>query len=218
MRLSALFQKTVSIPYSNAGVSASYALHRVQETLYLFFESSEGVNDWKRNLDFPAKAHKRMGRSAWYAHRGFLDTWKELEATVADAISDKGIRKIVISGYSHGAALALLCHEYVWVERPDLRSHTEGYGFGCPRVLWGPMRKAVKARWARFTVVRNVDDLVTHLPPAFLGYRQAGKLLEIGERGKYSPVEAHYAQHYLTELTAYDTAHRASPRQTIDPK
>ncbi len=62
------------------------------------------------------------------------------------------------------------------------------------------MSKALQERWERFTVVRNLDDLVTHLPPGLLGYRHVGRLLEIGKRGQYSPVEAHLSENYLREL------------------
>lgn len=211
MNLSRLFSKNISIPYSQVGISANYAAKKDRDALYIFFEDSEGVNDWRINLDFPAKPYKRMGKTVWYAHRGFLDTWKATEPLLAAAIADKSIRKIVISGYSHGAAIALLCHEYVWHNRPDLRDTLESYGFGCPRVVWGLIGADVKARWAGFTVVRNIDDLVTHLPPAVLGYRHIGNLLEIGERGKYSPIEAHYAENILRELRIYERARSARP-------
>ena len=50
-----LFYECLNIRYSQAGVSANYAARRDGDTLYLFFEDSDGRNDWIRNLDFPAK-------------------------------------------------------------------------------------------------------------------------------------------------------------------
>ena len=113
---------------------------------------------------------------------------------------NENVRKIVTVGYSHGAALAVLCHEYIWFHRPDLRADAEGYGFGCPRVIWGALTVDLQARWEGFTVVRNLDDLVTHMPPVFLGYRHVGGLLEIGKIGKYSAIDAHRAENILSEL------------------
>ena len=55
MKLYALFFQCLHIPYSNAGVSASYATRRESDTLYLYFQGSEGKNDWKNNLDFPSR-------------------------------------------------------------------------------------------------------------------------------------------------------------------
>lgn len=201
MNLYELFSKCLAVRYKNVGVSASYALQREEETLYLFFESSKGKNDWKNNLDFPVKAYKRMGKTVWFAHRGFLKVWKEIEPVLAADIADVHFKEIVIVGYSHGAALAALCHEYVWYNRPDLRGFIKGYGFGAPRVFWGLKGKSVRTRWEGFTVIRNLDDFVTHLPPAFLGYSHVGQLVTIGKRGKYSPTDAHRAENILRELS-----------------
>ena len=123
-----------------------------------------------------------------------------MESYLAYAIGDPAIEKIVTVGYSHGAALAVLCHEYIWYHRPDLRETIEGYGFGSPRVIWGALTADLQKRWAGFTIIRNLDDLVTHLPPAFLGYVHVGKMLEIGEEGKYSPADAHREENILKEL------------------
>ncbi|MBQ9729060.1 MAG: lipase family protein [Clostridia bacterium] len=192
MTLHELFSDCLHIPYSQVGRSANYAVKRENDTLYLFFEGSDGKNDWKSNLNFPAKPYKRMGKTIWFAHRGFLRTWKEIEPFLSDTITDKSVRKIVIAGYSQGGALAMLCHEYVWYHRPDLRTQTEGYGFGAPRVFWGIQTAKLKTRWKSFTVVRNLNDLITHLPPAFLGFSHVGRLLKIGKRRKYSSIEAHF--------------------------
>ncbi|MBQ7924126.1 MAG: lipase family protein [Clostridia bacterium] len=204
MTLYALFSACLHIPYSQVGRSANYAVKRENDALYIFFQGSSGKNDWKNNLDFPVKPYKRMGKTVWFAHRGFLRTWKEIEPFLADEISDKSVRKIVIAGYSHGGALAMLCHEYVWYHRPDLRTTTESYGFGSPRVFWGIPTAKLKARWTKFTVVRNLNDIVTHLPPALLGFKHTGTLLEIGTRGKYSFVEAHLSENILKELWLYE--------------
>ena len=199
-----LFSECLTIPYRRTGVSANYALRRDGETLYIFFEKSAGKNDWLRNLDFPAKPYKRMGRTLWLAHRGFLKTWKELEGHIAPAVKDHTVKKVIVTGYSHGAAMAVFCHEYVWFHRPELRESLEGYGFGCPRVFWGiPCGNCTK-RWERFTVIRNLNDIVTHVPPAFLGYSHVGTVLEIGKRGVYSGVEAHFEQNILKELRRYE--------------
>jgi hypothetical protein len=67
-------------------------------------------------------------------------------------------------------------------------------------VLWGKRTEDILSRWKRFTVVRNVDDLITHLPPRVLGYFHVGSLLEIGEKGKYSRIDAHRRESILAEL------------------
>ena len=126
MKLYELFSQCLKVPYLQTGVSANYAIKREGKTLYIFFEDSDGRNDWRNNLDFPAKAYKRMGKTVWFAHRGFLKVWKELEPTLAAEIADGNVGKLVIVGYSHRAAIAALCHEYAWYHRPDLRERLEG--------------------------------------------------------------------------------------------
>jgi len=74
-----------------------------------------------------------------------------------------------------------------------------GYGFGCPRVIWGRVPRE-RARWRNFYVIRNYDDIVTHLPPRALGFRHVGKLITVGYAGRYSRVDAHRAENYLREL------------------
>ncbi|MBQ8837495.1 MAG: lipase family protein [Clostridia bacterium] len=204
MNLYQLFYECVHIPYLAAGCCANYAVRRELNTLYIFFEKSVGKADWKSNFDFPAATQKRMGKTVWFAHRGFLAVWKEIEPRICGFITDESVRKIVIVGYSHGAAVAVLCHEYVWFHRPDLRDTLEGYGFGCPRVFWGVRREELMRRWERFTVVRNIDDIVTHVPPFIFGYSHVGNMLKIGARGKYSRVDAHREENILRELEEYE--------------
>lgn len=201
-----LLLECINIPYSTVGISTNFATRRSGATLYVFFQSSVEGNDWRINVDFPAKACLRAEEKAWFAHRGFANTWKELEPVISPVLLDGSVEKIIISGYSHGAALAMLCHEYVWYIRPDLRESLQGFGFGCPRVFWGRRDKDILKRWENFTVVRNIDDIVTHLPPAVLGYSHVGNMLEIGEDGKYTPTDAHRAENMLAELKEYERA------------
>lgn len=192
-----LFVKVRSVEYTHLEETASFAYERVDNTLYIYFQESNGATDWKNNFDFPAKPYKRM-EYKWYAHRGFLKVWKVIEPHLKPIVCDLTIERIVIGGYSHGAAIAAFCHEYCKYHRPDIE--ITGYGFGSPRVLWGFMRKAVKKRFEGFTVIRNCRDIVTFAPPAWLGYRHVGRMLEIGQGRDYSPIASHLPSNYKKEL------------------
>lgn len=206
MKMSTLFYNLTHISYIHAENGLDYAVRASGDTLYIYFQDSDGRVDWKNNLDFPAKPYKKMRckdapfSRAWYAHRGFLRVWKSAEVCLNSYILDTGYKKIVVSGYSHGAALAVLCHEYIWYNRPDLRDTIEGYGFGCPRVIWGIKNACHRERWARFNVIKNIDDIITHLPPFILGYFHVGNMIKIGERGNYSMIDAHRPESYTKEL------------------
>lgn len=203
-KLSKLFYNCTHIVYTTVGEFGDYAIRRCGNILFIYFQGSNGKVDWKNNLDFPAKPYKRMGKTVWLAHRGFLKVWKSMEGSIGRYISDTSLEKIYVVGYSHGGALATLCYEYIWYNRDDLRGNIFGYGFGAPRVLWGLRFKSIISRWDNFTVVRNLDDLVTHVPPFLFGYFHVGKVLKIGKRGKYSKIDAHRDNNLLCELLEYE--------------
>lgn len=200
MNLYDIFTRVLTADYTQLKENAaSYCLERRGDVLHLFFEKSNGATDWKNNFDFPVRPYHEM-KDLWLVHRGFLRVWKSIEPYIAGAVSDPRVKGILIAGYSHGAALAVLCHEYCVFHRPDLAGRVKGYGFGCPRVVWGPLKKRMRARFNGFTVVRNGRDIVTHLPPAVFGFRHVGDMLHIGRDARYGLIEAHKDVHYLKEL------------------
>ncbi len=196
--LSELFDSCLKADYVQVENGCSLALVRDGDLLYIFFEKSNGIEDWYNNLSYRAVSRGRDGEE-WFCHEGFLRVFEGGLQYIEGLIASKSVRKIITVGYSHGAALALLCHEYIWYTRKDIRENIEGYGFGCPRVIFGSVA-GERERWGNFFVIRNIDDIVTHLPPSVLGYRHKGSLLEIGKRGRYTATDAHRAENYTFEL------------------
>lgn len=186
MKLSELFHKCAyDISYEQIGDSVNYAFRTYQRTLYIYFQGSNSITDWVRNFLFGKKPYKDMEIS-YRVHRGFLAAWKTVEDVVISKITEKvddeyKWQHIIIVGYSHGGALAGFCHECVWFWRPDLRINgLEGYGFEAPRfyAAWS-VKKELKERWSKFTVIRTNNDIVTHCPPAIFGFCHVGKILKI---------------------------------------
>ena len=200
-----LFKRCLNAEYIHTENRTDYVVEVEDDIIYIFFEWSDDLNDWRLNLNFPAKAYKHSG-ALWFVHRGFLSAWKDVRGDVEMQVGEilalyPKINKIRCVGYSHGAAVALLCTEdmeYLYGDKLDV----QGFGFGCPRTVWGFAPRTVKARLARFTAVRNKGDIVTHVPPAVLGYRHFG-LIKIGKRGKYDPITAHTDKAYKKELKCY---------------
>lgn len=197
-----LFKRCLNADYTHTAEGGDYAIEVDGNTLYILFEWSDGKEDWRNNFDFPAKPYKRMTEK-WFCHRGFLRVWKamrdEIEIRVAEILQQHAdISEITIVGYSHGGAMALLATEDMTYLYGD-RMAVSGYGFGAPRVLWGYVPKAVRERISAFVTVRNIPDIVTHLPPKAFGYRDIN-VKEIGEKWKYNPIEAHYSSSYIAEL------------------
>lgn len=213
MDYKALFKDVIYSDYTQLqeeGGSFKYIKHGSK--LKILFECSNGDVDWKNNFDFmpvsrhggifswirtlfklfktgfylPKRPYKNMDKNKrWKCHRGFLRVWKAIEPNLKDVIADMDVKEIEIAGYSHGAAIALLCYEYCKFNRPDISDNINGVGFGCPRVVWGHLNNDVKKRFEGFIVIRNGRDLVTHVPPVIFGFRHIGRLIKIGERWKF---------------------------------
>ena len=193
-----LFEYCLKTEYVHVENAGSYATVRVEDTLYVFFEKSNGAEDWANNLSYHAVSRGRFDE-VWYCHEGFLTVFNSVLPYVEPYVADETVRSIVSVGYSHGAALALLFHEQVYQMRDDIRETCFSFGFGCPRVVFGTV-KDEGARWRNFYMIRNEGDAVTHLPPRVLGYRHVGNLIRIGQVDKYGSIEAHKAENYIKEL------------------
>ena len=195
------FKECLRANYTTVENCGDYSVERDGETLKIFFEWSDGATDWKNNFNFPAKPYRKM-KNKWFAHRGFLKVWKSIEPYLAEYINDLTVSKIDIVGYSHGAAVALLCYEYVKFNRPDVE--VSGVGFGSPRVFWGFACKEVMKRFEGFIVVRNGRDLVTHVPPLVFGFRHVGELKQIGK--SKGIIRDHTKRRYIEALKEYEKA------------
>ena len=202
-----LFEACLKKEYQESTGKGSWAFDRRGDALYLWFQHSHGIVDWLNNLRATAVPYREMSPT-WRCHKGFLSVFKDLLPHLQPLIEDSTVKHICTVGYSHGAALAVLCHEWIWYHRPDLRESMCGYGYGCPRVLYGCVNYDLAQRWEHFYVIRNAGDIVTHLPPRFGGYCHVGNLVTIGVPGKYSGTDAHRPESYLAELS---TATGAEP-------
>ena len=195
-----LFLQVMNVKYTTIPkTEASYYYEMRGDILYIFFEHSNGIVDWRNNFDFPSKPYREMN-DKWYVHRGFLRVWKSAREYLREQICNKKVKGIVIVGYSHGAALALLCHEFCVFNRPDIANNIFGYGYGCPRVVHGRLKKRICERFKHFYIIRNCRDIVTHLPPTLFGFRHVGNIIHIGKKAKYGPIESHKSENYIEQL------------------
>lgn len=199
--MKSLFERCYNAEYIHTVEDGDYAIQIDGATIYLLFQWSNSHMDWISNFDFPAKTYKN-GTDTWRCHRGFLRVWKamrdDIEKKVTDLVNTYPFDRIVCVGYSHGAAISLLATEdmeYLFGDRVTVA----GIGFGCPRVLWGKVPNEVQERLSGFFAVRNIPDIVTHVPPAIMGFKHLN-LIKVGKLFKYNPIDAHRPKAYLTEL------------------
>lgn len=186
--------------YKHVDNDASYLTIKEGKKLYIYFQWSDSIRDWVNNFRFlarPIRPYKDMNKGGWFCHGGFLDVWKSIEPLIADEIRDVEIEEIEIVGYSHGAAIAQLCYEYVKYHRQDVT--VTGVGFGSPRVVWGFISKEAKKRFKGFIVVRNCRDIVTKVPPVLFGFRHISKVVKIGSHSEGS-FDDHRPELYIESL------------------
>lgn len=209
-----------------------YKFVEEDDILYIFFEPSDGRTDWKVNFSYWRKPYADMEIS-YRVHGGFLESWKLIKDTIRAKVTERDYvapmcedntyaykwHRIIIAGYSHGGALAALCHECVWYEREDLRNIKDaivGISFDGPRVFAGlKIPAALKERWAQFYVFRNHSDIVTHLPPVIFFFRHVGNKVRIGVGENPGWISAHYPDNIRASLEDFMENGKNSLRENI---
>ncbi|HPT85311.1 MAG TPA: lipase family protein [Bacillota bacterium] len=177
-------------------------LRRCGKTLYITFRGSDSPRDWKTNFMFD-KMTIPYGNTASpiRVHRGFITAYKSpfVRNAIHRAVSC-GVESVKIAGHSQGAALAILCSVDLEYNFPDL--DYEVYLFGAPRVGNKAFRDSYNRRLLKVFRIENGNDIVTKLPPAFLGYRHVGMKIHIGcPRLPFMlSIADHYPQQYYRNI------------------
>jgi len=177
-----LYEKTLKGPWKQTGDGTHYKLIGDEHILCLCFQKSE-KEDWKYNLRFWTKPYKNL-LTSWYAHSGFVTAWKlAKDQIITDVNANLGNRKLIIMGYSHGASLSVLAHEYFWFYNMNPLT----FCFAPARVIWMPFG-SIKKRFKNLYVIKNRGDIVTHLAPNLFGYFHVGKKKVYGKSLFISPI------------------------------
>lgn len=225
VKISDLFHKCAYdiayVTYTDGTHDVNYSFVVHGKTLYIYFQGSNSKEDWIDNFRFwPRVKHffktlfvkkkKAYSNSEIKYHTGFLDCYELIRPIIIDKILEKNnsgelkFNHIVIVGYSHGAALAGLCYETVQYFRKDLLKGAtlQGHCFEAPRWLYGS-EKYIN-RWDGCYVYRNHTDIVTHVPPKFIGYKDACKIIKIGKNKHYGPIRSHYPDKVYESLCEWE--------------
>ena len=172
-----------NIEFFDKGGTQCFVLH-CPKNYVVVFRGTEPTSweDIKADIQFtkqkkeyqPSKTgHGSVGK----IHRGFRDA---LNDVWPDLISHynyhaKG-KQLLVTGHSLGAALATLVAGRL--NNPDVVLYT----YGSPRVGNGKWNKCQKFKHYRF---RNNNDLVTRIPPAWLGFKHNGKFMYFNSNGDH---------------------------------
>lgn len=132
-------------------------------------------NDIQADLDAVAAVSETVG----HVHRGFKrevdDLWPRLEQAL---LSNE--RPLWFAGHSLGGAMAAICAGRCKLSH--IASNPSGlFTYGAPRV--GDRRYVNYVRLNYYRWVNN-NDIVTRVPPTWLGYRHAGAEIYLDNRGR----------------------------------
>ena len=171
-----LFERAIRARASTAGKNTQYAIYDDGKAVYLSIEGSCDADDWRFNFDFVVTPYKHMTET-WLVHRGFATAWKLARDQIkrdVDAALAGGNKRLMVLGFSHGAALAVLAHEFFKYNGYAPETHA----FGCPPLIWFPT-KSIKSRFANLTVHQVRGDIVTVISK-IVGYRDVGNVVHYG--------------------------------------
>lgn len=134
-------------------------------------------NDLKADVTIWTVLAESVGR----VHRGFKDEvdtlWPLMEVALAE--NDK---TTWFTGHSLGAAMAAICAGRCMMSK--IESNPAGlYTFGSPRV--GSRRYVNHCRFPEYYRWVNNNDIVTRVPPIWLGYSHAGQLMYFDCDGQF---------------------------------
>ena len=142
-------------------------------------------NDIKADMD----ASKALAETVGHVHRGFKkevdDLWPSLQEMLVGNKQNLG-KKLWFTGHSLGGAMASICAGRCLLSHIDTQPE-QVHTFGSPRV--GTKRYINHAKIDYYRWVNN-NDIVTRSPPAWLGYRHAGKEIYLDSEGKIKELNA----------------------------
>ncbi len=171
--------------YNNDG-SQAYSFAN-DDDIVIAFRGTE-PNEWN-DIKADMDATKALAETAGHVHRGFKkevdDLWPELEKML---VSNKKnlAKKLWFTGHSLGGAMASICAGRCLLSHIDTAPE-QIHTFGSPRV--GTKRYINHAKVDYYRWVNN-NDIVTRSPPAWLGYRHAGKEMYLDALGQLKTLSA----------------------------
>ena len=191
MQRSLLFAELASLAYSEEASAAPLVRQiNLTETLFVERDGAQAyvfgnehdcivacrgtepteMNDLRADVDATSVLAETVGR----VHRGFKkevdDLWPELEEQL---VSNR--RTLWFSGHSLGGAMATICAGRCHLSHIK-STPKELFTFGSPRV--GNRRYVHHVALTPYRWVNN-NDIVTRVPPVWMGYRHTGRVMYI---------------------------------------
>lgn len=172
------FVKGVTHSWSGA---TEYCINISDSICTIVFRGTDTAEEWRSNFAFcRKKIPYGNANSDVRVHEGFISAYSStlVRKRIHELVPKRPCR-VIVTGHSRGAALAALCALDLQYNFPYL--DIEAYLFGCPRIGNGAFARSYNKRVCKTLRVQNGNDIVTKLPPAFMGYRHVGICVNIGK-------------------------------------
>jgi triacylglycerol lipase len=174
--------------FEEIGLHASTYFEREGAQAYIVSNEHDAVvicrgtepNEWN-DIKADVTAWTVLAESVGRVHRGFKDEvdtiWPPMEAALAE-----NAKTTWFTGHSLGAAMAAICAGRCMLSQ--IESNPAGlFTYGGPRV--GSRRYVNHCKFPEYYRWVNNNDIVTRVPPIWLGYRHAGKLMYFDSIGRF---------------------------------
>ena len=136
-------------------------------------------NDIRADVNAVAVLTETFGR----VHKGFMQEVDDLWPMLEDALVENR-KTLWFAGHSLGGAMATICAGRCYLS--EIESMPKAlYTYGSPRVGDKRFVNFVELDHSRWV---NNNDIVTRVPPAWMGYRHAGKELYLDRNGDIKDV------------------------------
>lgn len=132
-------------------------------------------NDIKADVNAVAVFTETFGR----VHRGFNEEVDDLWPRLEDALREND-RTLWFTGHSLGGAMATICAGRCFLSEIDSLPYAL-FTYGSPRVGDRRFVNFVELNHTRWV---NNNDIVTRVPPVWMGYRHSGQEMYLDRHGK----------------------------------
>jgi len=162
--------------FFNCGGSQAYWLQNEHDSVVVFRGTE--VNDWN-DIRADANALTAVAETVGKVHRGFKFEVDEIWPHIEKAL-ESNRKPLWLCGHSLGGAMANICAARAMLSY--IKTEPEGvFTYGSPRV--GCKKYVSHVKLAHYRWVNN-NDIVTRVPPMFLGYRHSGTEMYIDRLGR----------------------------------
>lgn len=179
--------------------------NRAGRTAFLSFRGTSDVAEWVADIDAVPEDYRPINGFG-QVHSGFQDIYELVRADIVAhlAAATAGCDRILVTGHSLGAALAVLAAPDIARNMPPNTMEPRLITFAGPRVGLSDFAAQFNAAIESCYRVVNFLDIVPYLPPA--PYVHVGAQITVDSGGPVQVGWRHSLAAYRDGLSAYITA------------